>query len=251
MTAPAMISSFRLDKYEVTVGRFRKFVEAGMGTQANPPLEGAGAHAAIAGSGWSASWNTKLATSRDALTAAVKCNTTFQAWTDAASLNEARPMNCLTWYEAMAFCAWDGGYLPTEAEWNYAAAGGEQQNAYPWASSTVDGTHASYYDGTSCVGDGMMGCALTDLVAVGTKPNGNGRYGQSELAGNVSEWTLDSISPYPNPCTDCAKLTDAGDRVIRGGSFGESAFYLRTGVRGSSGPADRSHGIGVRCARAP
>ena len=251
MSAPATISSFRLDKYEATVGRFRKFVEAGMGTQANPPRESAGAHAAIAGSGWSASWNTKLTASRDTLTTAVKCNATFQTWTDAPGPNEARPMNCLTWYEAMAFCAWDGGYLPTEAEWNYAAAGGEQQNAYPWASSTVDGTHASYIDGANCVGDGMTGCALTDLVEVGTKTAGTGRYLQLDLAGNVAEWMLDSISPYTSPCTDCAKLTDAGERVIRGGSFGQSAFYLRTGVRSLSDPMARSHGIGVRCARAP
>src|SRR5690242_15342252 len=48
MSYPATVSAFRLDKYEVTVGRFRQFVEAGMGTQASPPGPGAAAHAAIA-----------------------------------------------------------------------------------------------------------------------------------------------------------------------------------------------------------
>src|ERR1041384_1527074 len=60
MNFPATISSFRLDKYEVTVGRFRAFVQANMGTQANPPQAGAGAHTNIAGSGWDPSWNTRL-----------------------------------------------------------------------------------------------------------------------------------------------------------------------------------------------
>lgn len=126
----------------------------------------------------------------------VKCNSTTQTWTDTPAGNEHRPMNCVSWYEAMAFCVWDGGYLPTEAEWNYAAAGGDQQRVYPWSSpagslTPVDGSHASYWDGTNCVGDGAAGCAVTDLVAVGTKPLGDGRCGQSDLAGNVAEWVLD------------------------------------------------------------
>ena len=253
MNYPATVSSFRLDKYEVTVGRFRAFVQASMGTQATPPVSGTGAHASITGSGWDPSWNTQLVANTAALVAAVKCNATFQTWTDAPGANEDRPMNCLTWYEAMAFCAWDGGYLPTEAEWNYAATGGDQQRAYPWsnppASLTVDGAHASYFDGTNCVGDGMAGCALTDLIPVGTKPAGDGRWGQSDLAGNVVEWTLDSLSVYPNPCTDCAKLTAASERVIRGGSFIQSTLFMRTTSRSPFAPMDRSHGIGVRCAR--
>lgn len=55
MSYPATVSDFRLDKYEVTVGRFRQFVAAGSGTQQHPPADGAGAHDDIATSGWDAS----------------------------------------------------------------------------------------------------------------------------------------------------------------------------------------------------
>jgi len=246
---PATVSSFRLDKYEVTVGRFRKFVEAGLGTQSTPPQANTGEHEGINASGWDASWNTLLVADKQALVTAVKCNDSFQTWTDTTGANENRPMNCLTWYEAVAFCAWDGGFLPTEAEWNYAAAGGDQQRAFPWSGSEIDGSFASFFDGTDCLGDGTAGCALTDLAPVGTKPAGDGRWGQSDLAGNVAEWTLDGLGIYQKDCEDCVNLAAGSDRVIRGGSFGQSTFYLRTGTRASSALSSRNHGLGIRCAR--
>lgn len=61
MGYPATVSTFVMDVYEVTVGRFRTFVNAGQGTQASPPAMGAGAHAQIVGSGWDPAWNTSLA----------------------------------------------------------------------------------------------------------------------------------------------------------------------------------------------
>jgi formylglycine-generating enzyme len=251
---PATISSFRLDKYEVTVGRFRAFVRAGMATQSNPPIARAGAHANIPGSGWDPSWNMSLVADTVALIAAVKCDSTFQTWTDTPGANENRPMNCITWYEAMAFCAWDDGYLPTEAEWNYAAAGGDQQRAYPWsnpaASLALDGAHASYLDPMlACVGDGMRDCSVYDLVMVGTKPAGEGRWGQSDLAGNVLEWTLDWDASYATPCTDCANLTPASNRMTRGGSFDLTAKFQRASYRSPGTPTIRYYEDGVRCAR--
>lgn len=253
-TYRATISPFRLDRYEVTVGRFRAFVDARMGTQATPPLAGAGAHPNIAGSGWNASWNDALEVDTSALLAALTCESQYPIWTDTAGGNERRPMNCLTWFEAMAFCAWDGGYLPTEAEWNYAAAGGDQQRAYPWSSPagslTINDSLASYFDGVNCVGDARPGCAVTDLVPGGRKPGGDARWGQADLAGNVWEWVLDWSGDYATECTDCANLTVAANRVIRGGSFFVGASDLRTASRNSFAPASRAS-VGVRCARAP
>jgi sulfatase modifying factor 1 len=256
-SSPATISGFRLDAYEVTVARFRAFVNAGMGTQLKPPAPGAGAHARLAGSGWAATWTASLAADTTALRAALACDSMFETWTDAPASNEQRPINCVTWYEAVAFCVWDGGLLPTMAEWNYAASGGDQQRAFPWSvpagAALLDSAHASFYDGTDCVGDGMPECAVTDLVAVGTKPAGDGRWGQSDLAGNVLEWVLDYFAAYPSPCADCARLTPGPTthRAVMGGSYGSNADDLRTGHRIGLPPADRTGITGLRCARAP
>lgn len=254
MTNPAKVGNFRLDKYEVTVGRFRQFVNAGGGTQQTPPAAGAGAHPAIAGSGWDASWNASLTANTVALAAGVKCNATFQTWTDTVGANERRPMNCVTWYEAQAFCTWDGGFLPTETEWSYAASGGNQQRAYPWsnppASLTVAAANASYNDMTNCNGDGQAGCALTDILFVGTKAGGDGRFGQADLGGNVWEWNLDWFtSTLPNPCDDCANLTPGTLREVRGGGYSDFVQYMRGGYHFGRAPTDRTPIIGFRCAR--
>ena len=182
-----------------------------MGTQASPPAAGAGA-TGITGSGWDSTWNTNLPAD-PAPEAAMKCDASYQTWTDTAGSNESKPMNCLDWYTAFAFCAWDGGRLATEAEWNYAASGGNEQRYYPWSSpatsTTINDSYAVYCGGS---------CSPQN---VGSKsPKGDGKWGQSDLAGNVWEWTLDwYASPYSMPCNNCADLTAASYRVVRGGGF--------------------------------
>jgi formylglycine-generating enzyme required for sulfatase activity len=243
--APATVSDFYLDKYEVTVGRFRTFVNAGLGTQSNPPAAGVGAHPKIAGSGWNPAWNANLAPNTDALKTAHKCFAGYQSWTDAAGADESKPVNCLDWYTAFAFCAWDGGRLATEAEWNYAASGGDEQRYYPWSnpptSKTIDDSYAAYCGGT-----------CKSLQRVGSKsPKGDGRWGQSDLGGNAWEWTLDANSPtFPVPCQDCAVMTGGPLRNFRSGAFDDIAATLRSATRHVYHP--NYHGIvGVRCARTP
>jgi len=252
--APATVADFYLDRYEITVGRFRQFVNAGMGTQISPPASGAGADPLIAGSGWDSTWNTSLTATTASLTAAMKCDLSYQTWTDTAAGNESRPANCLDWYTAFAFCAWDGARLPTEAEWNYAAAGGSEERDYPWGSAPPDASKASYWvDSTQqCMGDGVPGCTLADLIVVGSKsPNGDGKWGHADLAGNVYEWMLDWYAgAYPVPCNSCANLAPASARVIRGGAFKEEmSFYLHSASRGYSSLHNRWTLLGARCAR--
>ncbi|HWU90323.1 MAG TPA: SUMF1/EgtB/PvdO family nonheme iron enzyme [Kofleriaceae bacterium] len=253
MIYPATVSTFVLDTYEVTVGRFRKFVMAGMGTQGNPPGAGTGAHPKLAGSGWNIAWNQNLAVDTAALTTALKCTATYQTWTDAPGANETRPLNCVTWYEAMAFCIWDGGYLPTDLEWGYTASGGSEQRAYPWSKPAdalaVDCTYANYNIntpvGTYCV-NGITG----GTSPVGsTSPKGDGRWGHADLPGSVYEWLLDTDGMYPSPCSDCGNLNTSNNRVIRGGSFGNPATTLRAGFHNTGVPGSRASGLGFRCAR--
>jgi sulfatase modifying factor 1 len=254
VTAPATVSSFRLDKYEVTVGRFRQFVMTGMGTQQNPPSAGVGARAlnGLADqAGWDSAWNSDLVADEAALTAALKCDPTAASWTDTPGANELRPIDCVSWFDATAFCAWDGGFMPTEAEWNYAASGGDEQRAYPWSSPAgsvaIDCTMVNYgganWPSTACVGVSS---------AVGRAPAGDGRWGQSDLAGNAWEWTLDEGSTdfYPTPCADCAYLVDLGARMVRGGAYDNPGPIERGGYRATLIPTYREAGLGFRCARA-
>jgi formylglycine-generating enzyme required for sulfatase activity len=262
MSHPATVADFYLDKYEITVGRFRAFVNAGMGTQANPPAAGAGAHPLIPGSGWDSTWNTNLPANTPSLTASLTATTTRcgsfgspPTWTDTAGSNESNPISCIDWYAAFAFCAWDGGRLPTEAEWNYAASGGSEQRYYPWssppASTTIDASYAVYCDDADFIAGSCV------VQNVGSKsPKGDGKWGQADLGGNVLEWTLDYFFGYQVPCDNCADLNNviilgnSRRRVIRGGSCTEVASALQSATRN-----DVFLGVptttdsGVRCVR--
>jgi formylglycine-generating enzyme required for sulfatase activity len=80
---------------------------------------------------------------------------------------------------------------------------------------------------------------------------GDGRWGQSDLAGNVGEWVLDWYATYTNPCSNCVNLTVASGRVLRGGTFFDVASTLLAAVRNIYTPASRLYNIGARCLRIP
>jgi formylglycine-generating enzyme len=255
---PATISDFRLDRYAVTVARFRAFVEAGQGTRAKPPPAGAGAHERIPGTGWVSGWDYSLASDTEALVSLLNCSDQIATWTPHPGPHERRPIICVSWHEAFAFCAWDGGRLPTQAEWNYAAAGGNEHRAYPWSSPPssieIDESRASYWVDSQrgCSGDMAPGCSINDIIPVGSKPAGDGRWGHSDLAGNVWEWLFDFANleaSFTTPCIDCVSRGPTTWRWIVGGRFNSGAERLRVGDPSIGASPDSRTAKGFRCAR--
>lgn len=237
----ATVADFYLDTFEVTVGRFRRFVQQYDGTA---PSEGAGEHPLIPESGWRAAWNGSLPATQTSLMSSLKCHTAFQTWTDTEQGNESYAITCVSWYEAFAFCAWDGGRLPTEAEWEYAAAGGIENRLFPWGQQAPTPAMANW-----------SGSERTPFLGVGQHPSGIGRWGHHDLAGNMDEWTLDLwdhlwYATGGASCDNCANLGDAPDRVQRGGYWDATSGHIRAAGRTVSlYPNQRFPTEGFRCAR--
>jgi formylglycine-generating enzyme len=258
-TDPASVSAFRLDAYEVTVGRFRQFVSAWNGGY-TPPA-GSGKHVHLnggsglvnsGGGGFEPGWATPDNANVAPTDAHLACDPDA-TWTSIAGDNETLPMNCVNWWESYAFCIWDGGFLPSEAEWEYAAAGGSEQRDYPWG-ATAPGSANQYAIYGCYYPTGTLGaCADASVAPVGSASMGAGAWGQLDLAGNVWEWNLDWSAPYVGECGDCAYLTatSSSERVVRGGDFYLGAPYLFPAYRGSNPSTYRGNDIGVRCARVP
>ena len=279
----ASLSDFRLDKYLVTVGRFRQFFGAWNDASYRPPAssgkhgylnDGGGlANSAAPGTletGWLASDNANVVLTNEVLGPECSASVpTAPTWTPSAGDNENLPVNCVNWYEAYAFCIWDGGFLPSAAEWEYAAAGGSLEHQYPWGGTDPGGSYAY-----AIHGDGftpadcyyptgtLAPCTGTANIApVGTATSGAALWGQLDMAGEVWEWSLDwNAGATAQPCVDCASLTmpetDGGPvpgRLFAGGTFYGNASYMALPPENdrNENPSFRDYGIGFRCARAP
>lgn len=249
----AVVSPRCVDTFEVTVGRFRKFVES-----YTLPESGAGAHPNVPTSGWNPIWNPLVPQDEAQIRASLNCGKTWQTWTDSPEGAEDMPINCVSWYNAFAFCVWDGARLLSEAEWEHASAAGAENRLYPWGFTTPDDTLATYCHSTS-------GLTCTDSTvrprAVGSTPLGASLWGQQDIAGNVWEWNLDWYSQdfYNNFCSDCVNVIEPGDscffamwknaRTARGGSFNYGTNELRAFARGCNIPSYRDSDVGFRCVR--
>ena len=251
---PATVSNFRLDKYEVTVGRFRQFVSA-PGTPGWTPPAGAGKHThlnggkGLANSGSAGTFETGWVTANDTYVAPtdanLACDSEGETWTSTAGSQESLPINCVDMYEAYAFCIWDGGFLPSEAEWAYAAAGGSQQLEYPWG-STAPGTTNQYAIYGCYYPSGSGTCTgAPNIAPVGTPTQGEGACGgQLNMADNVLEWTLDWFTTYVDPCVDCAYLSTESGTIVEAGA---SSTARRSSSRRTATPTVRPAATSSAC----
>jgi len=188
------VSSFLMDKTEVTWGQYKRFLAASSRPPPKSPI-----------------WGTP----------------------------EAFPVSSITWEEARAFCAWAGGRLPTEAEWERAARGDDARQ-YPWG-NTFDPWRCNTRDGGPH--------APTPAAAY---PDCVGPYGVLDLAGSVLEWCSDwygetyyAESPVENPTGP----ETGTKRVMRGGNWMSASPMVRVASRLGSEPTWPGPMTGFRCAQ--
>jgi formylglycine-generating enzyme required for sulfatase activity len=159
------------------------------------------------------------------------------------------PVVNVNWHAAKTYCEWVDGRLPTEAEWEKAASWNAEtktKSVYPWGDH-IDCSFANYVgrdnESASCVGD---------TAPVGSYQSGKSPYGLYDMAGNVWEWVNDwydenyyQYSPSSNP----SGPESAQFREVRGGSWGDYAYTVRSAYRRAADPLYSSFGVGFRCAR--
>lgn len=228
------VSPFFMDKYEVSNVEYRKWVSALRDPYATTFLPD------------TTLWWAMSSVGRFKVTAMSDCfrNPSYDNY----------PVVGITWAAADSFARHHGKRLPKEAEWEYAARGGIGQREFPWGDLPW-GKNGEFranfrpYQG-DFIADGYVYTAPCHCYW----PNGFGLY---NMAGNVAEWCWDDYSPTayrrvsPN---DPLFLYPPGekehpDKVVRGGSWASSVYFISCGTRGHAHPDSQFLTVGFRCAK--
>lgn len=207
------IKAFYLDLTEVTISDYDACVKDGACTAPTPAAE------------------------------ASECNPT--------SASRNNPVVCVSWIQARDYCAWRGGRLPTEPEWEFAARGA-RRSLFPWGDDAPLGLNGGLGPAQGCWG-------LAKPCVVGSDVYPKSRLGEIDksaegiydLSGNVSEWVdgiyCDTLSA--SPLTDPDRCHESS-RVVRGGFWGTAdSVYLRSAYRRANAMGARFINVGIRCAQ--
>ncbi len=232
------VASFCLDRREVTVAQFHRCSDPGECKRAFPK------------SHWTVAEDESKV---EATVFSSLCN-------EARTGVDDHPINCVTWAQASAYCQFRGARLPTEAEWERAARGGDGR-MFPWGDEAPSperlnacGSECLAWFRRSKIGlDAAMfpaSDAYVETSKVGTFPQGRGQGEVDDLAGNVAEWTADEITAYPGGTLSAA--IPEGARVVRGASIHSTNTAEVSPAFRRAVPEDwHPHDVGFRCAADP
>jgi len=226
------LEAFRIDRYEVTNEEYGRFLRAIK--EVHPPT-------------------------CSPLEAPGKDHTPdAKTWTDPEWNAPDKPVVSVDWFDAYAYCAWAGGRLPTEAEWEKAARGTDGRT-YPWGNEFTPGVLLGNFADESAkkanpdwVILGNYDDGFVHTAPVGSFPDGKSPYGAEDMAGNVWEWVADwfASTTYSTPNQVDPTGPENGEaRVLRGGSFDSHPNLIRTAARHRHWPTYRAPAYGFRCVR--
>ena len=210
------LSGYSIDKTEVSIAEFERFVAEGWRDAA---------HWSSEGRGWMGEHPRGLGP---------------QLWRSGRPKDH--PVVAVTWYEADAFCRWKGGHLPSEAQWERAACAGSE-GPYPWGDATNLDVRW-----TQAMEDGALLRVNTAAVTEDSTPNS---LGMRHVIGNVWEWTADWY--HRDGYSNAAEMDPGGPstgrwRVLRGGSFANLPSYATCTHREPARPDQARLTAGFRCA---